>query len=129
MLKFLYFQHDKSATALVVQNNDDSINLYSDVNMEMENEAEMIYPSNDFGITSSPSKLNRSDSVLDIHANVDFEEADIQESDTEEQTTAQQANEMIFTPMPEPSKWEREDDTGHDKSNNFTSSYCFPMVH
>lgn len=89
----------------------------------MENEAEMIYPSNDFGITSSPPKLNRSDSVLDIHANVDFEEADLPESDTDEQTAIQNANEMIFTPMPEPSKWEREEETGHDKSIYFTTAH------
>lgn len=82
----------------------------------MENDTEM-YPSDDFGITSSPVKLNRSDSILDIHTTVDFGEADLHESDSETAATNQNAD-TIFAPMPEPSKWEREEETGVEKSKS-----------
>lgn len=90
--------------------------MYGDVNIGLDNDTE-IYPSDDFGITSSPVKLNRSDSILDIHTTVDFGEADMHESDSET-ATANQSSDAIFAPMPEPSKWEREEETGVEKGKN-----------
>lgn len=120
-------QHDKSAKTIVataiataaanIRNiDDDSIDLYSDVNIGTENDMEL-YPGDEFGITGSMPKMNRSDSILDIHTNVDFEEADLQESDSELATANPATNEALFTPMPEPSKWEREDEIGVEKSD------------
>lgn len=78
-------------------------------------------PNEEFGITSSPARLNRSDSILDIHSTVDFEETDLQESETETTTIAAQTKQAIAAAaaaipvdeafiLPEPSKWERDDD-------------------
>lgn len=85
-------------------------------------------PNEEFGITSSPARLNRSDSILDIHTTVDFEETDLQESETETAQT-KQANaaatapiisvDETFATIPEPSKWERDDDLVTEKSNNY----------
>lgn len=103
---------------------DDEVNIdiYGDINIEMGLEENN--PNEEFGITSSPARLNRSDSILDIHATVDFEETDLPESETEAAQTKQTgsgANSTIisidetFVTLPEPSKWEREDDTVTEK--------------
>lgn len=84
-------------------------------------------PNEEFGITSSPARLNRSDSILDIHSTVDFEETDLQESETE--TAAAQTKQANAAPvtinvdeaftLPEPSKWERDDDVLITEKSNF----------
>lgn len=71
-------------------------------------------PNEEFGITSSPVRLNRSDSILDIHTTVDFEETDLPESESETVNMKSSATEDSFV-LPEPSKWEREDDTVAEK--------------
>lgn len=82
-------------------------------------------PNEEFGITSSPARLNRSDSILDIHSTVDFEETDLPESETEAAqikqastaaTAAIIAVDDTFVTIPEPSKWERDDDLVTEKS-------------
>lgn len=75
-------------------------------------------PNESFGITNSPEPLNRSDSILDIHTNVDFEETDLPESETEAvQTKSNAPAEEAFVTLPEPSKWERDEDTLAEKCN------------
>lgn len=103
-----------------------NIDLYGDINIEMGLEENN--PNEEFGITSSPARLNRSDSILDIHTTVDFEETDLQESETETTAAAQTklassgpttaiiTVDEAFT-LPEPSKWERDDDLVTEKSN------------
>lgn len=92
--------------------------MYGDINLGIENESTEIYPNEEFGITNSPAKLNRSDSILDIHTNVEFEEADLQESETEiVQPKEQDTSEDLFATMPELSKWEREEEIGAEKCN------------
>lgn len=73
-------------------------------------------PNESFGITSSPDRLNRSDSILDIHTTVDFEETDLPESETEAvQIKTHASAEEAFVTLPEPSKWERDEDTLAEK--------------
>lgn len=98
-----------------------NIDLYGDINIEMGLEENN--PNEEFGITSSPARLNRSDSILDIHATVDFEETDLPESETEAAQTGSAATaptitvDETFVTIPEPSKWERDDDLVTEKSN------------
>lgn len=89
---------------------DANIDLYGDINIEGENE-EINNPNDDFGITNSPPRLNRFDSILDIHTNVDFEEADLPESESEATQSKQISTEETFVTLPEPSKWERDEDS------------------
>lgn len=119
------------------QDDDDdegNIDLYGDINIEMgldENN-----PNEEFGITSSPARMNRSDSILDIHSTVDFEEADLQESETETAqmkqsgsgttpTSATMTADETFVTLPEPSKWERDDDLITEKSNDSFRLHSF----
>lgn len=96
-----------------------NIDLYGDINMEMDG-GENLNPHDDFGITNSPNRLNRSDSILDIHANVDFEETDLQESESEGPIIKHTTNDDIFAAMPELSKWERDDDMGPERGEHHT---------
>lgn len=92
-----------------------NIDLYGDINIEMNIEENN--PNEEFGITSSPARLNRSDSILDIHSTVDFEEADLPESESETIQMKSIATDDSFV-LPEPSKWEREEDAVAEKCNN-----------
>lgn len=84
----------------------------------MENEENN--PNEDFGITNSPgSRLNRSDSVLDIHTTVDFEETDLPDSESEIAQAKQISTEDAFVTLPEPSKWEREEESLAEKCKYF----------
>lgn len=95
-----------------------NIDLYGDINIEMGLEENN--PNEEFGITSSPARLNRSDSILDIHSTVDFEETDLPESETETTTASAQTKQANAAAaaipvdeafiLPELSKWERDDD-------------------
>lgn len=80
-------------------------------------------PNDDFGITSSPNRLNRSDSILDIHTNVEFEETDLPESETEGTKDKQTGNDTVFAPIPELSKWERDEDIANDRGKPFKSNF------
>lgn len=72
-------------------------------------------PNEDFGITNSPPRLNRFDSILDIHTTVDFEETDLPESESEAAQNKQGPAEESFVTLPEPSKWERDEDSLAEK--------------
>lgn len=61
---------------------------------------------------SSPSEVNRSDSFLDIHANMDFDQEMDEAQDSEFAKTVQPSNNDV--PVPEPSKWELDDESGTD---------------
>lgn len=74
-------------------------------------------PNEEFGIT------NRSDSILDIHATVDFEEADLPESESETVQMKSTADDSFV--LPEPSKWEREEDAVAEKCKYFYKNYYF----
>lgn len=87
--------------------------------MEMDG-GENLNPHDDFGITSSPNRLNRSDSILDIHANVEFEETDLQESESEGPNIKHATNDDVFAAMPELSKWERDDEMGTERGKHHT---------
>lgn len=110
-------QLQKSVSQESQDDDEGNIDLYGDINIEMGLEENN--PNEEFGITSSPARLNRSDSILDIHSTVDFGETDLPESETETTTTAhtKQANagnaaipvDEAFI-LPELSKWERDDD-------------------
>lgn len=89
---------------------DANIDLYGDINIEGEKE-ESNNPNDDFGITNSPPRLNRFDSILDIHTNVDFEETDLPESESEAAQSKQVPIEETFVTLPEPSKWERDEES------------------
>lgn len=72
-------------------------------------------PNDDFGITNSPPRLNRSDSILDIHTTVDFEEGDLPESESETTQSKQALADESFVTLPEPSKWERDEESLAEK--------------
>lgn len=91
--------------------------MYGDINLDLCGDENN--PNEDFGITSSPTRINRSDSILDIHTTVDFEETDLPESESEMVHTKQAPNEDGFVTLPEPSKWERDDDLLAEKCNSF----------
>lgn len=68
-------------------------------------------PNDDFAITNSPPRLNRSDSILDLHTTVDFEETDLVDSESETAHTKDDTStDCTFAIMPELSKWERDED-------------------
>lgn len=92
---------------------DANIDLYGDINIEMVGEENN--PNEDFGITNSPPRLNRFDSILDIHTTVDFEEADLPESESEAAQMKLAPAEDSFVTLPEPSKWERDEDSLAEK--------------
>ncbi|XP_031620939.1 E3 ubiquitin-protein ligase RBBP6 isoform X2 [Contarinia nasturtii] len=92
-----------------------NIDLYGDINIEIENEENN--PNDDFGITNSPvSRLNRSDSILDIHTTVDFEDADLPKSESEAPHSKDIPPVDTFVTLPEPSKWERDEDLLAEKT-------------
>lgn len=100
--------------AAISQDEDEgNIDLYGDINIEMEENN----PNEEFGITNSPVRLNRSDSILDIHTTVDFEETDLPESESETVQMKQAPIEDTIVTLPEPSKWERDEDTVAEKCN------------
>lgn len=112
---------------------DANIDLYGDINIEGENE-ENNNPNDDFGITNSPPRLNRFDSILDIHTNVDFEETDLPESESEATQSKQVPTEETFVTLPEPSKWERDEDSLVEKckfngqyEKDYYFSFFFPF--
>lgn len=109
--------------ATTASNDEDegNIDLYGDINIDMGLEENN--PNEEFGITSSPARLNRSDSILDIHTTVDFEETDLPESESETVHMKSSATDDSFV-LPEPSKWEREEDAVADKCNYFHTIYC-----
>lgn len=72
-------------------------------------------PNEDFGITNSPPRLNRFDSILDIHTTVEFEDNDIHDSESEAAQIKQATAEESFVTLPEPSKWERDEDSVAEK--------------
>lgn len=111
----------KSAPIETHDDDEGNIDLYGDINIDMGMDESN--PNEDFGITSSPARLNRSDSILDIHATVDFEEADLPESESEIAQQKQNATDDTFVALPEPSKWEREDDSIVEKSTNLFPSF------
>lgn len=108
-------ESDKPKSTEDFAEGDGSIDLYGDIALEYqttataaENQDEDIETA-----TSSPSHLNRSESILDIHANVDFDESYLSETKTDAPKRSQ--NDTVFAPFPEPSKWEREDDIMTEK--------------
>lgn len=118
---------DDQASASKSQDNDEisfnadesaNIDLYGDINMDSETGGNDPNPNDDFGITNSPNRLNRSDSILDIHTNVEFEETDLQESESEGTNNKQAGNDDVFAAMPELSKWEREDDMATERGKH-----------
>lgn len=91
--------------------NDQNIDLYADITDNIE------YPATtdsnldeEMPAVSSPMRLKHSDSILDIHAALDFEENDLNESENEPEIK-RELNDNVFAPLPELSKWERDDDT------------------
>lgn len=110
--------HKTTTTTTITPDEDEgNIDLYGDINIEMEENN----PNEEFGITNSPVRLNRSDSILDIHTTVDFEETDLPESETETAQMKQAPIEDAIVTLPEPSKWERDEDTVAEKCNNSLS--------
>lgn len=102
----------------------DSLDLYGDI---VGDELDMTYPDEDVnlrrgddGSPTNPGALNRSDSILDIHANLDFEH-EMDEIEPEVKKSA-----AGFLPFPELSKWERDDEMylyADKKSGSDTSPY------
>lgn len=112
------------ATKETNRSDEHSMDLYGDI---IGDELDMSYPDADGNLRptneSSPTHqaaLNRSDSILDIHANLDFEhEMDEIEPDVKKSSQG-------FLPFPELSKWEREDEMylyGDKKSGSDASPY------
>lgn len=99
-----------------------NIDLYGDINMDSET-VKNPNPNDDFGITNSPNRLNRSDSILDIHTNVEFEEPDLPESESDGANNKQSGNDDVFASMPELSKWEREDDVATERGKHFSYTH------
>lgn len=85
-------------------------------------------PNDDFVISNSPARLNRSDSILDLHTTVDFEEADLPESETETVQTKQTIVDESFVTLPELSKWERDEDATADKCKLYLYYICSPSI-
>lgn len=83
---------------------DQGFDLYGDIGDHIEYPSDELHSkerrdSDDYGLNRSNMSpgLNRSDSILDIHAPIDFDV----DADTEKD---------VFAAIPEPSKWERDED-------------------
>lgn len=114
-----------------------SLDLYADIvdnsmiidypDMICGNETKL--PKRDDINATSPRILNRSDSILDIHANLDFDQ-EIDEMEPEMLKKAISSgsgtSSIAFHSIPEPSKWERDEDllsAGEKISGSDTSPY------
>lgn len=125
-------------TSAVIDTDEQSLDLYADI---VDNSMIIDYPDmisdsklkRDEGIVS-PRILNRSDSILDIHANLDFDhEIDELEPELLKKTISSgsgTSSVVVFQSLnhaiPEPSKWERDEDllSANDKiSGSDTSPY------
>lgn len=99
-----------------INEDDSNIDLYGDItsrNIEYPNENADAAADQEIVSTGSPLQMNHLDSILDIHANLDFDENEMNEMEAE--PTIKRTVNDVFAPIPELSKWERDDDLGADK--------------
>lgn len=99
-----------------INEDDSNIDLYGDItsrNIEYPNEGADTAADEEIVSTGSPLQMNHLDSILDIHANLDFDENEMNEMEAE--PTIKRTVNDVFAPIPELSKWERDDDLAADK--------------
>lgn len=103
-------------TETKVNEDDSNIDLYGDItsrNIEYPYEGADAVADEEIVSSGSPLQMNHLDSILDIHANLDFDENEMNEIETE--PTIKRTVNDVFAPIPELSKWERDDELGADK--------------